>query len=135
MPYQEGQPIPLGYEIRRRATRGLLITGAVAFSSTYLPSAIAGGAVAGAADYVGWGEPLLIPLAGPFVAIGVAHTKGLFTVALVANGLVQNAGAAFFLTGLFMDETILARMKATSAGRYMPTVHVGPGSAAMRWQF
>lgn len=133
--YEEGQPIPLGYELKTRATRRLLIMGAVGFSATYLPSAIAGGAVANVADYVGWGEPLLIPLAGPFVAVGVAHTKGLFTLTLILDGLVQTAGAAIFIAGLVTEETIVTRVRNKSFSLPAPALLVGPGSAALRWQF
>jgi hypothetical protein len=112
-----------------------LITGAVSFASSYLPAAVAGGAVANATENAKWGEPLLIPFGGPFVAIATANTEGLWTGILVLNGIVQTAGAGVFIVGLVTEETYLSRIKVSSFDLPVPRLLVGPASAALEWQF
>jgi hypothetical protein len=136
LPYSQGDPIPPGYELKTRARRGLVIAGAVTFGSTYVASALFGGAfLAEGGDVGSMFGPLLIPIAGPFVTIGTSESEGIGTFLLVLDGVFQAAGGALFVAGFLAEEEYLDRTAVGSFKLTPPSLIVGPGSAALRWRF
>lgn len=132
--YEEGEVVPPGYHVETRAHRGLVIGGAVTFSSAYLLSVL--GAVSGATDgpkgpkrYL----PLLVPVGGPFITIGTADSKGAGTALLTLDGLAQVGGVALFIIGLSTDQALLVRNDVRTS--FVPAVELGPRSGSLRWSF
>ncbi|MEQ9323350.1 MAG: hypothetical protein RIF41_29565, partial [Polyangiaceae bacterium] len=66
LPYDEGDPIPPGYELETKKYRGLIIGGAVTTGVLYGISAAVG--LAGLAGGQSDAGVLLVPVAGPFIA-------------------------------------------------------------------
>jgi hypothetical protein len=153
LPYEEGQRIPPGYYVRRHEQQGLIIGGAVTFGGLYVASAFMGvvlqlGTDLGTSlgcigrslsasvgqranepceskdDYV----PMLVPLAGPFLAMDTANPDTAGTIALGALGIGQAAGVALLVTGLATRDARLLRNDVTGSGVTV-TPAVGPGFA------
>jgi hypothetical protein len=137
LPYEEGMPVPPGYQVRKRSVRSMVIAGAVTFGSTYLVSLAVGSTVLAADATSGKPlAPLFAPVVGPFVAIGTAHSDGAGTLWLVLDGVAQTAGAVVLIYGLAADEKYLQRGQPSAADILThPEVMMGPGSAALRWKF
>lgn len=132
LPYDEGQTVPNGYQIKSRAVRSLVVAGSVTFGSTYLVSLLTASTVlAGSPSDGKQLTPLFAPVVGPFIAVGTAHSSGAGTLLLVLDGLAQTGGAAMLIVGLAAEEKYLQR----SAAARLPEVRVGPGSASLRWSF
>lgn len=132
--YEPGEAVPPGYHVETRAHRGLVIGGAVTFSSAYLLSVL--GAVAGATDGAKGPKrflPLLVPVAGPFITIGTADSKGAGTSTLVLDGLAQTGGVVLFIVGLYTDQALLVRNDVRTS--LVPEVELGPRSGSLRWSF
>jgi hypothetical protein len=132
--YEAGEVVPPGYHVETRAHRGLVIGGAVTFSSAYLLSVL--GAVAGATDGAKGPKrflPLLVPVGGPFITIGTADSKGSGTALLMLDGLAQVGGVVLFIVGLSTDQALLVRNDVRTG--LVPAVDVGPGSGSLRWSF
>jgi hypothetical protein len=132
---------PPGYHTESRARTGLVVSGGVMFGVTYALSAITAiGAIS--ANDSGY-QPLFIPVAGPFVALGSTHVfvgtqdglqeagKVLGAIALVFDGIIQFAGATLFVVGLAVPRDVVVR--DTPAG--VPEVSFGPSGATARWAF
>lgn len=132
--YEPGEQVPPGYHVETRAHRGLVIGGAVTFSSAYLLSIL--GAVAGATDG-GKGPkkylPLLIPAAGPFVTIGTANSEGAGTALLMLDGMAQVGGVVLFIVGMSTDQELLVRNDVRTG--FVPRVDLGPRSGSLTWKF
>src|SRR5262245_38810419 len=134
--YNAGESIPFGYELKMKPRWGFVIAGAVTFGATYLPTALVGTALANGPDDDGFGLVLLIPLAGPFVSMGLERGAGAVVKGLaIVNGLLQIGGAGLFAAGFLAKEEYLEQSGRKSAKRLSPTVLLGPQSAALRWQF
>lgn len=104
--WQDGDPIPAGYQPAKRMRTGLIVAGAVTFGAVYLSTAL-GGAIASdtGSDHA---ASLLVPVAGPFIMLGnVRSATGAF--ALVLDGLAQTAGVAMLVAGIAMPKTVLVR--------------------------
>jgi hypothetical protein len=110
--WDEGDRVPSGYHLGTQVRKGLVIGGAVTFGSLYMLS------VAAAAS--GGARSLLIPVAGPFAAIGGTRTSGVDVAVLVINGVVQAGGIAMFVAGLAAPKTVLVR-NDIAKGFVMPT--------------
>jgi hypothetical protein len=131
MEYLPGQTVPAGYHVERRVTSGLVASGLIVFGIVYLPTAAA-------AFYdTGDGTPLyVVPVLGPLLAIpaktsggcgGGDHNPcidfdGIIAAFLIADSLVQAAGAAAALKG-FAGHDVLVRDGA-------PRVSLLPGPIA-----
>lgn len=135
LPYEEGESVPPGYQLKTRAVRSMVIAGSVTFGATYLVSLLTASTVL-AADSDDGKElaPLFAPVVGPFIAIGTAKAEGAGTLWLVLDGLAQTAGAVMLIYGLAADEKYLQRMPQGTA-LFKPEVFVGPKSASLRWKF
>jgi hypothetical protein len=102
LPYDEDAPTPYGYRPVTRYRYGLIIAGALTFSTIYISTA------AVSASYE---RELLVPIAGPFIRLGrVQGPWATFSGAiLVIDGLGQAAGAAMLITGLAHKKKLLVR--------------------------
>ncbi len=133
--YEEGDPIPPGYEVRTRANRAMLITGGVLFGAPYLVSSLIAATIV-SADSRSGGDfaPLFIPAIGPFITIGTSSAEGAGTFWLVLDGLTQAAGITTFIVGLTRKDHYLLRTTYPTAS-IKPEVLVGPASASLKWHF
>lgn len=135
--YEDGDVVPPGYDLKTRPGRGLLTGGLITFLIPYGISFLVGGVFAldgGDREQREFG-PLLLPVAGPFVSLGMwDSTKneepGVFL--MLANGFAQTAGAAMIVSSFFVPEKYIERM-ATLPGK--PKMFFGPGSATLRMTF
>lgn len=133
--YEDGDVVPPGYDIKTRPSSSLLSGGLVTLLVPYGISFLIGGVVAldgNDREQEEYG-PLLIPVFGPFVSLGMWNSmseEGAFV--MLANGFAQTAGAAMIATSLLMPDKYIERM-ATLPGK--PQVFVGPGSATLRLRF
>lgn len=130
LPWSEGDPIPAGYMVQSRPTVGLLITGAVLFGVSYLPSlGIAASTDRNDEEYI----PLAIPVAGPWVTMATADSEGAGTFWLAVDGVVQATGATLFFVSLAARQSYLRRV--ADAPTTTPALAVGPGSVSVRGAF
>lgn len=133
--YEEGDVIPPGYEVKTRPERGLLMGGVVSLVVPYTISFLVGGfAMVDGNDRIQreYG-PLLLPVFGPFVSLGLweeTSEQGAFL--MLANGFAQTAGAAMIASSILMPAKTIERM-AKLPGK--PEVFVGPGQATLRMRF
>lgn len=133
LPYEEGEPVLPGYEIKYRPKMKMALAGMAVFAPFYALSVLFAGTYLG--DEGRWASmygPLLIPVIGPFVTIGTADTD-VGTLFLLFDGVAQATGATLFLAGMLSDEKYLERRRTSFSVR--PEVFVGPRSASLRWQF
>ena len=144
--YEEGDILLPGYELKVRPQRSLVIAGIVTFAVPYGLSALVGGAFAfdnSDRDAETFG-PLLVPIFGPFITLGVENGRtpefvnprgsddDLFTFFMLLNGFTQMTGAAMFAAGLLVPEKYLERAQALPG---KPELLVGGSSAAVRFHF
>ncbi len=131
--WDEGDPIPAGYEPTSRPRTGLLVTGAVLFGVAYLPSlAIAAGDED--TDYL----PLAIPFAGPFVTMGTAQSQDAATFWLAVDGITQIAGGTMFIASFIARQSSLKKQDTPLIGVASgphANLGVGPGSMTMKGAF
>jgi hypothetical protein len=127
--WEEGDPIPPGYQPARRPRLGLLITGAVVFGAAYLPSL---GVAASADKNDSELLPLAIPFAGPFVTIASARSEGAGTFWLAMDGVAQITGASLFVASFVAKQSYLKRVADTSVSAELT---IGPGSAGVLGSF
>jgi hypothetical protein len=120
--YEEGDPIPPGYEKDTKIRKGLVIGGAVTFGVTWLLSILAASVAVsieeeddndgdGDSDNISVEDAaaLYIPVAGPFVSIVTYDSNAGGTAVLVIDGLAQAGGLAMLIAGLAAQETVLVR--------------------------
>jgi hypothetical protein len=131
IPYVEGKERPMGYHLQRRRDKGAIIGGAIIFGLSYGLTALLGLALARGNEqrqseggYYSSSDddysPLLIPVAGPFVALGTAHPSTQGGAALVFDGLVQGAGVAIFIAGLALPDKTWVRNDSAIRWRLTP---------------
>jgi hypothetical protein len=138
LPYEEGENIPPGYELKTRPVRSMVIAGSITFGAPYLISLLTGATELAAQGSDGTKfAPMFAPIVGPFITIGTAKSDGAGTLWLVLDGVAQTAGAVMLVYGLVADEKYLKRATQPGTAELLthPTVMVGPRSAALRWQF
>lgn len=133
--YEDGDVVLPGYEVKTHPDRSLLTGGLITLLVPYGASALFGGflVLAGGRNERQEFGPLLIPVLGPFVAMGMwetTHEEGAFI--MLANGFAQVAGAAMIVSSILLPEKTLDRM-ATLPGK--PEVFVGAGTATLRMRF
>lgn len=133
--YEDGDIVLPGYELKKRPDRALLAGGLITLLIPYSISFLVGGVAAidgGGSDLDEYGT-LLIPVFGPFIALGswdYVTEEGRFVS--LANGFTQLAGAAMITSSLLMPEKYLERMAALPG---KPEVFVGAGNATLRFRF
>jgi hypothetical protein len=122
LPYNDDEPTPYGYRPVSRYRYGLIIGGALTFSTLYIPTA------ALSASYE---RVLVVPIVGPFIRAGqVAGAWSSVSAAiLVLDGLGQAAGAAMLIAGLAHKKQLLVRDDFASV-RVTPMI-LGPGAAGI----
>lgn len=113
MPYDEGDPIPPGYELTTKKYRGLIIGGAVTAGVLYGMSAVVG--IAGLADGNSGAGVLLVPVAGPFIGAATLGEGNDFRKPGIAVGLGQAAGVTMLVLGLVLDKQVLERVPTPTA--------------------
>ncbi|HVK66019.1 MAG TPA: hypothetical protein VM694_16165, partial [Polyangium sp.] len=101
--YEDGDILLPGYELKTRATRSLVVAGLVTFAVPYGLSALVGGAYA-FGDQENYAEtygPLLVPVFGPFISLGVENAQtpefpnprssedDIYTFFMLLNGFTQ----------------------------------------------
>jgi hypothetical protein len=120
--WEEGDPIPPGYQPDTRIRKGLVIGGAVTMGALWVISIIIGGAAVSVeeADEELGGDsnglapedfyPLFIPVAGPFIALVTTEAEGVGTAFLIIDGVGQAGGLAMLIAGLAAQQTYLRRV-------------------------
>lgn len=133
--FEEGDVIPPGYEIKSRPDRTLLTGGLITLLVPYTISFLFGSVFAldgGDREQREFG-PLLIPVLGPFISMGMwdsTSEEGAFI--MLANGFAQTAGAAMIVTSVLLPDKYIERMSAMPG---KPQLFVGPGHASLRLRF
>jgi hypothetical protein len=140
LPFEEGQTIPPGYELKARPVRSMVIAGSITFGVTYLISILTASTVIASDSNDGkkFG-PMFVPAIGPFITIGTTKSDGAGTLWLVLDGLAQTAGGAMLVYGLVAEEKFLER-KATEKTSALfklthPEVRIGPRAGLVKWTF
>jgi hypothetical protein len=130
IPYDDGQTIPSGYDLKTRSVRSLILAGSLTFGAAYVTSAIFGGVDAPL-------RALLAPVVGPFVGIGTSHADAMGTLWLALDGMAQTAGVVLFVQGMVTSEKYLERQGKKTALDVLahPQIVVGPRAGAARWAF
>ena len=108
------QPTPDGYVVESELNGGLLASGIALLASTWTVSLLVGVVAVAVEDSqhdehpaaegdttAGDWAPLFIPVAGPFVAIRTLEARGGGLGLLIADGLMQTAGIAGIIGGIF----------------------------------
>jgi hypothetical protein len=146
--YQEGQPIPPGYQLRPAVRKSMVVTGLALFGGLWAASTVLGASLDSSSsrtcafgpsgpvscktdDY----RPMYIPLAGPFITIATAHADSSGGLALGVIGVGQVVGAGLLIAGLANPTKKLVRDDVVAMTR--PTVRpvVGPMSAGLAGTF
>jgi hypothetical protein len=126
--YVEGRPIPPGYHPETRPRKGLVISGSIVFGIPYFLSLSVAASSKFSPDR--W---LYAPIIGPFVDLGnrkedcntIGNAFGSTTTCkddsserffLMADGLMQVAGATMFILGLAIPQHLLVRDDAPFVG-------------------
>lgn len=127
LPYFEDQPTPYGYRPVSRYRYGLIVGGALTFSTLYIPTVVA---TAGTSDKITY-----VPIVGPFILAGKvgARSGDLFTPLaiffLAVDGLGQAAGAAMLIGGLAHKKQMLVRDDL--ATMHLTPMTFGPATAGI----
>jgi hypothetical protein len=137
LPYEEGETVPPGYQIKTRPVRSMVIAGSVTFGSTYLVSLLTAATVVASNSTDGVKlAPLFAPVIGPFITIGTTKSDGAGTLWLVLDGVAQTAGAVMLIYDLAAEEKFLQRTPPTAAEILAhPQIFVGARSVAAKWTF
>jgi hypothetical protein len=125
LPYNEGQPIPAGYQIEETTRKGPIIAGALVLGIPY----VIGLSLASASDFANNSGWLIVPALGPWMTLGTRDTScdeegfgeavtcvvdiyvGAF---LVLDGLAQAAGATLLVWGITSTKQRLVRSDLAS---------------------
>ena len=117
--WEPGKPVPPGYRIAHPVQLGLIIPGAVCLGISYI--------LAGALSDHENLPVLLVPLAGPFLAVPNDHARAsIGAPALVAIGLGEVIGAGMVIGGFVRRRTTLDEVDDDEVSRLGPTLTVGP---------
>jgi hypothetical protein len=119
--WQEGDPVPPGYQKEeRRGRRGPIIGGAVTFGSLYMLTALA---VSMTSDSDPTTQVLLVPVFGPLLRLA-DDKEGPEATILALDGLGQLTGLALLIAGLTSKRTVLVRRE--------PAVRIEPRPLGVR---
>jgi hypothetical protein len=149
IPYRDGDPVPYGYSVHEYRNPALTVGGGVVLGASYLAAVVV--AASSSESGSGW---LLVPVVGPFGAIMNQETRcddatSLTTgttddcvqtvttatrrvVVLLADGLLQVAGATMLTIGLTTSDKELVR---DSAVTLRPGVAGGGYGATLTGEF
>lgn len=128
--WEPGEPVPPGYHATTKMSRGLLIGGAVTFGTVWLIGGLLPGSLGTATDSASGLTPLLIPCAGPFIAMGTLRSSGIGTFWLGVDGVAQTAGAVMLIAALVSPKNILRRDDLVAKNWLIPLpMSFGPASA------
>jgi hypothetical protein len=123
LPYREGQPVPTGYRLDEQPQNGLVFGGLLTLGVGY----VAGLAVGAGEDFEGGAGWLVLPVIGPWAAIGareihcdsspekarecidLALSEAQLVTFLTVDGLVQAVGLVLMGVGLFNRQRELVR--------------------------
>jgi hypothetical protein len=118
LPYREGQPVPPGYHVEERRSRGALITGYILTGVPYVIGLIA----ATSSNFANSSGYLLVPWAGPWLTLGFRknHCETSSDPAecfedmgvgmgLVFDGIIQGAGGVVLLAAYLAPRPKLVR--------------------------
>lgn len=132
--YQEGQPVPEGYQLEERPRTALVTTGWILTGVAY-GGALAASGGAGFKNESGW---LAVPLLGPWMTLGQRNyhcdnssdaradcVADVFVVmGLIMDGIMQSGGGTLLMVGYLAPKKGLVREDATL--RIVP-MRVGSG--------
>jgi hypothetical protein len=115
--YDEGDPIPAGYEQDTKIRKGLVIAGAVTFGTTWLFS-VAGASIlisarencSGCFYSEGEAAVLYIPVFGPPIAIATLGADTAGATVLIVDGIAQAGGLTMLIVGLAARKNYLRRV-------------------------
>lgn len=140
-PWQPGMPTPPGYHVEDRPRQGLVIAGAIVAGIPYFFSVMAATA-ANENNASGW---LFVPVMGPWMTMGqrsyscndsgnqstsqsLQCVGDIFVVmGLIADGVMQAAGATLLIVGLAAGKPTLVRDEQAV---HVTPMHVGTGYGA-----
>ncbi len=109
LPYEDGDPIPPGYRLRKQRRRGLIIAGSIVTGVPW----VLGVTAATSADFGDHSGLLIVPVLGPWLMLGTNDVRGSSKAGerglLVFDGLMQTAGAAMFFAGMLVPRVRLVR--------------------------
>ena len=125
MRYEEGQPIPPGYQLEQRMYGGMVIPGAVLFGVFYSIGAL----IAASSDPPRDANWLVLPVAGPWIMLS-STSDGVGRFFLISDGLVQAASVALLVFGI-RGRQVLVRTDLASLTVTPMLVAGGSGSGAM----
>lgn len=132
IPHDEKAPIPPGYHPDTRIRKTLVIAGAVTFGATYLYTLSQAlnrdTSLDGGDDGV---SPLVIPIVGPFVALGDTNSQGehagMAPSSLILSGLAQTVGVGLAVAGIVFPQKVLVRDATGKPALSVAPVLVGSG--------
>ena len=136
LPYEEGQPVPYGYEpAEQPGPRAAIIAGAIVLPLAYLVSVqLLLMATLSSDDGYGLADKPaalgLIPVVGPFILVGMTEKSGNLDGAHVGAGLGQVVGVGLLVLGLALSEERLVKREFGGG-----TLLVRPGSAGFTIDF
>jgi hypothetical protein len=158
--YEEGDPVPAGYHLKSKRSKGMIAGGAATFGALWLFSVVAapianatrslgdvlsctsGGGTISTQNGVSSTnncnntqdnyDPLYIPVAGPFITMGTAHAKGAGIALLAIDGVGQAAGLALLILGIVKTNEKLVRNDVDKV-KVMPVI--GANSAGIMGTF
>lgn len=126
LPYREGQPVPTGYHLEERPSRGALTT---SYLLTGIPYGI-GLIAAFSSQFANQSVYLFVPWAGPWLTLGLRDsvcqsneevseatsndtlkcaTDALVVSALIVDGIIQAAGGTVLLVSYLAPQQKLVR--------------------------
>jgi len=106
--YEDGQPVPPGYQLEQRMWGGMVIPGGVLFGVFYSIGALIAAGSNPPRD-AGW---LVAPVIGPWVMLA-STTDGAGRFFLTSDGIVQAASVALLVVG-FHGRKVLVRSDLAS---------------------
>ena len=107
--YITGLEPPDGYRETSEPRIGLVIGGSITLGLGYVNSVIGGVAIED-----GRGMPLVVPIAGPWIAMGTLGEDGGARAGLALAGLSQAAGATMLILGLALQKKSLVKYTAAN---------------------
>ncbi|AKT39167.1 hypothetical protein [Chondromyces crocatus] len=140
MDYEPGDPIPQGYALATRPSRALGLAGLLTLGTPYLFSLTVATITLLSGEQDGRTAPLLIPVAGPFIAIETLGAERAGAFWLAADGVMQTLGVLLLAAAFAHEDVYLKRQGHASRETALdvalrPEVQLGFGGGSVRWQF
>ncbi len=99
-----GGPVPPGARLETRRSAALMITGGVVFALAYAVSILDSSCAYSSSCSGQW---LYVPMAGPFIALGIGPHSATDQALLVVDGILQIGGVAAFVAGMLVTHQVL----------------------------